>query len=961
MSGYRLEAPAGRRIDRGRPLRFRFNGRALTGYAGDTLASALLAQGVQLVARSFKLHRPRGIFGAGAEDPCGLVAIGEGPQATPNTRATEVALQEGLVARSTNCWPGVGFDLAAINGRLAPWLPAGFYYKTFMWPDWHLFEPAIRRMAGLGHAPAQADTGGQDVVSIATQVLVVGGGPAGVQAAMAAAQAGADVVLAWADVGAAHPAQAALAAAGVQVLPGTTVFGLYDHLLAGAVQMLPPGGPVAQRLWKIRAGCVVLATGAYERPMLFPDNDRPGVMLGAAVGRLAQEYGVACGRQVVLAANADSAYVLAGALQRAGVGVAALVDRRPAALRAADAVAPEGVEVLHDAALVGIRGSAAVRGVQLVQHGGAVRSLPTDLVASCGGWTPNVALFAQAGGGLRWDADAAMFVPHRVPPGLGVVGACAGQFGLAPAQDHASEVGRAAARGPAALAALTLPPVTGAGRMLADNAPAPAGLGRSRGKIFIDLQNDVTRADVALAARENYRAVEHLKRYTTTGMGTDQGKTSNVNALVQMGVQTDRPPEQVGTTRFRPPAKPVTLATLAAGRGGLRLRPLRRMPGHDWHLSRGATMEEFGGWLRPACYPQGREAMAQAALREAAQVRHAVGLTEGSPLGKIEIRGPDAGAFLDWMYVGTMSSLAVGRARYGALLNESGILVDDGIVARLAADRFWVNTSSAGAERIPQAFEDWMQRDLAHLQVTQTVVTSHWAQATVAGPRAWDLLQRAGFPDAIAPQSLPHMAVRDLTLDGVPVRVLRASFSGELGYEINLPASWALPLFERLWVAGQPLDVCAYGGEALQILRIEKGYIHVGTESDGATFPDDVGLAGAVARKASDFVGRRSLRSLAAQDADRMQLVGLVPADRRTPLPVGAHVATRPPPCVPEGYVTSACSSPTLGHPIALARLARGRQRLGERLRLFHRGAWIDAEVCAPAFVDPSGERLHGH
>ena len=951
MSGYRLPAPAGAWIDRSRTLSFSFNGHALQGHPGDTLASALLASGTVHMGRSFKLHRPRGIFSCGVEEPTGLLDVGDGARRTPNTRATDIALAQGLVARPGNAWPSLGLDVGALAARVSSLLPAGFYYKTFMWPGWRWFEPAIRRAAGLGHAAAVdagADPDGYDEVSAHVYTLVVGGGVAGLEAAIRAARAGHDVLLmegqprlggwtaAQGETGRACVAALAAEAAraGVRVETHCTVFGLYDHQLAAAVQTVDdgsgePGAGLRERLWKLRAEHLVIACGAFERPMLFPDNDRPGVMLASAVQRYAELYGVACGRRVLVAAACDSAYGVAHALRAAGMEVAAIVDHRAAS----GAEAPPGVALHRASAIAAVHGGRAVTGVTVIGHDGRARhEIATDCIAVAGGWTPAVNLYSMAGGKLRWDERASMFVPALELPFITVVGACAG--------------------------------LLDAGQVPADHQPSAAALtalGRRPGKIFVDLQNDVAASDVALAARENYRSVEHLKRYTTTGMATDQGKTSNVNALVLMGAHTQRTPPQVGTTKFRPPFKPVTINAIAAGRSGERTRPLKRMPGHAWHVGRQGLFEEFGGWLRPAAYPQAGESLEQAAQREALQVRRTVGLFEGSPLGKIEVFGPDAADFLDLMYVGTMSTLSVGGARYGLLLNENGVIVDDGIVARLAPCHFWVNTTSGGAERIALAFEEWLQCEYVNHRVLVTNVTSAWGNVTVSGPRAWTLLEAAGFDAALAPQAMPHMTLRETIHAGTRLRVLRASFNGELGYEINGPALNTGALLERLWAHGQNLGVVPYGVEALMIMRTEKGYLHVGGDTDGTTLPGDVGMDRGIAKKAANFVGRRSLLRPAALDVHRMQLVGLVPVDRRTRLPVGAHAVAPPgPPGTIEGFVTSSHESPNVGHPVALAMLQRGRSRLGERITVHHLGTAIAAEVVATPFFDTEAERLHG-
>jgi sarcosine oxidase, subunit alpha len=967
MSGYRLPSPTGAWVDRTQPLQFSFNGQIVSGFAGDTVASSMIAHGIVQVGRSYKLHRPRGIFTCGIEEPTGLLDVGIGPQCTPNTRATDVAARPGLVTRTGNAWPSMNFDLAALNSKFSALMPAGFYYKTFMWPHWHLFEPTIRRMAGLGSASEFPDTDRYDEVSRSADVLVIGAGAAGMQAAHSAARSGRQVLLleGAVQVGGwvvAQPGRAeneanellqSLITSGVEVLTRCTGFGIYDHGLVGAVQSVNHHG-LRERILKIRARQIIVATGAFERPMLFPDNDRPGVMLAGAVQQYAHRYGVACGKRVVVAAACDTAYAVAASLALAGIDVAAIVDHRPeSASRAARG--PAGVPVHFSSAIVAVAGTKAVHQVTIASHSGdAIRRIDADCVASAGGWTPAVNLYSMAGGKLRWVDEASMFVPDRPVAGVAVVGSCAGVFNLEAALEHAEAVGCGKA------AAI---PAGGLGFVPANSTPSEAAfskLGRSPGKTFVDLQNDVSASDVALAARENYRSVEHLKRYTTMGMATDQGKTSNINALVLMGSHTQRAPAEVGTTKFRPPFKPVTLNALAAGRNGARVRPLKHMPGHNWHREHGAELEEFGGWLRPAAYPSPGEGLIAAAQREALHTRTHVGLFEGSPLGKIELFGPDAGAFLDLMYVGTMSSLAVGQARYGLLVDENGVIFDDGIVARLADNHFWVNTTSGGVERVALAFEEWQQCEFLTHRVLITPVTSAWGNVTVAGPKAWKLLEAAGFDKSLAPDVMKHMTMRESTYEGVRTRVLRASFSGELGYEINLPALRTQALLDRLSDIGNTFQARPYGVEALNVMRIEKGFIHLGADTDGTSNPADVGLDRAIAKKVANFVGRRSLLRPSATDPSRMQLVGLLPIDRRTIPPVGAHIANQAPPAAIEGYVTSSCHSPILRHPVALAMLRGGNLRMGERITAFHMGKPIAVEVVKTSFFDPQGARLNG-
>jgi len=964
VSGFRLAAPAGLWIERAHPVTFTFNGRRLNGYRGDTLASALLANGVALVGRSFKLHRPRGIWSCGLEEPSSLVDVGAGRRYTPNVRATMLPIGEGLAARSVNCWPGVGFDVGALAGAFGALLPAGFYYKTFKWPSWHWFEPAIRRMAGMGRAPLEPDADTYEEAAASADVLIVGGGIAGLTAALAAARAGAATMLlsgsprlggglAWRDNPEVRELASAAAAAGVRILTRTIAFGIYDHNLVCACVTLRPDYAadaarqrLRERLWKIRARAVIAATGAFERPLVFPDNDRPGVMLAGAAEKYARAFGVACGRRAVIAAASDNAYAIAAGLRSAGVEIAALIDARDAS---PVSEAARDFQVVTAAQVTSVAGAHGVRGCRIAPGSGRRGfSVECDLLLNSGGYAPAVHLHSQAGGKLRWLAEGAMFVPDGGAPGVASVGACAGAFARAAAVSHAAEVGEALARGRSAPPA----PVGGVGKV------TPCA--RLRGKSFVDLQNDVSVDDVALAARENYRSVEHLKRYTTTGMGTDQGKTSNVNALALLGEFTGRAPAEVGTTRFRPPFAPVTLGAIVGRRVGALYRPLRHLPAEAWHVAHGALLENFGDWCRPAAYPRTGELLEAAAQREARAVRTSAGLLDGSPLGKLEVFGPDAARFLDLMYVGTMSTLATGQARYGVLLNENGTLVDDGIVARLGPEHFWVNTTSAGAERTAAAFEEWLQCEFTGLKVLVTPVTSRWANVTVAGPRAWEWLARAGFDAALAPAAMKHMTLRDSTLGSIPLRVLRASFSGELGYEVNLPADEAAGLLERLWTQADAVGGVLYGIEALQVLRVEKGFIHIGTDTDGTTLPGDVGLARGIERKAANFVGRRSLTRPAALDPDRQQLVGLTPVDGRTVLPVGAQVAPRSAPAPIAGRVTSSFMSPELGYPVALGLLARGKERLGEQLRVYHLGAETVARVVGLPFVDPQGGRVHG-
>jgi sarcosine oxidase subunit alpha len=968
MSGFRLPAPSGSRLNRAVELSFTFNGRAHRAFSGDTIASALLASGERLAGRSFKLHRPRGIFSCGVEEPNAIVDVMRDGRRHPNARATCVEVEEGLAAEPVNCRPSLRFDAGALTGLISSLVPAGFYYKTFKWPSWRFFEPSIRRMAGLGRVELTADRDRYDEVNVSVDVAVIGAGCSGLAAAISAAEAGARVLLmssapvlggtlAWADAQAIAPLASKVRDLGVQVLTRTTAFGLYDHNLVCAREFLasPATGAVRERLWKIRAGSVIAAAGAFERPMVFPDNDRPGVMLAGAADKYAHAYGVACGRRAVIAANCDRAYAVARSLAARGIEIEAIVDRRKES--EVDAGARSGAvakHVLFDSVIRAVRGARGVRGCAAGpadSSGGRALSLDCDLILSAGGLTPAVHLHSQAGGKLEWLQESAMFVPAGAHAGVASVGACAGIFEREVAMEHAAAVAAAMVRGELA----PMLPARGIGRSLENTHDA--GL---RGKQYVDLQNDVTANDIKLAVRENYRSVELVKRYTTTGMGTDQGKTSNVNAIAIMADQTRLSTAEVGTTKFRPPFVPISMGLIASRRAGALFRPLKRLTAQEWHQQCGGSFEEYGGWWRPASYPRPGESVESAARREARMTREAVGLFDGSPLGKLEVVGPDAGRFLDLMYVGTLSTLAVGHSRYGLLLHESGVIADDGVVARLGPRSFWVTTSSGGAERTAAAFDEWLQCEYPDMKVLVTPVTSSWDNVTLAGPKAWRVLEAAGVSPQLSPASCAHMSLRNAVIDGIEARVLRASFSGELGYEIYVPAGSAAALFARLHAIAAALGGTPYGVEALQIMRVEKGYIHIGTDTDGTTLPGDIGLASGVAKKQANFVGRRSLLQPASRDPDRLQLVGLIAADKRTLLPIGAQIAKTSPPSAGEGYITSSVHSDALGYPVSLVMLARGTERLGETVRAFHLGKPFTATVVDRRFFDPAGSRLNG-
>jgi sarcosine oxidase subunit alpha len=951
----------GGRIDRGRTVRFRFDGRQYEGHPGDTLASALLANGVRVVGRSWKFHRPRGVFSAGMEEPSALVRVGD----EPNRRTTDVPLVDGLVATSQHAWPGLGSDLAASVGWLAPLFPAGFYYKMFfrspaLWR--RLWEPLLRRMAGLGKAPHEPDPARVDKIHTQCDVLVVGGGPAGLAAALAAGRSGARVILAEAErelggsllrrpgeLGAWVEA-AALELAGrpeTRVLTDIIVFGRYD----GNYLMATERG--RHRLWHIRARRMVLATGAIERPLVFSGNDRPGVMLASAVETYTTRYAVAPGRRAVLFADNDDAYHAAAALSAAGITVVAIVDPRPGRGEAARLLAA-GMPHYAGQAVVGTAGRHRLRRITIRPITGGRRTrIACDLLAVSGGWNPAVHLFAHAGGRLRYDEARAAFVPEAAEPAIELVGAALGTFNLAACLAEGAAAGiRAAAACGFAANSPQLPEIPARGEAVPAGIWLPPGeRGRSS---FVDLHNDVTVADIALAAREGFTAIEHIKRWTTLGMGTDQGKTGNIPGLALLSRELGRAIAEIGTTTFRPPYVPVGFALLAGRERGERFDPVRQTSMHDWHAAAGAVFEDVGQWKRPRYYPRPGETMDRAVRRECLAARDAVALLDASTLGKIEVSGPDAARFLERTYVNRWRNLPVGRCRYGVMCRDDGMVFDDGVGIRLGPDRFFVTTTTGNAAAVLDWFEEWLQTEWPELDVFCTSLTEQYANATLVGPRSREML--ATLAPGLDLAAFPFMATRETELAGIPARIVRVSFSGELSYEINVPADAALALWERLIEAGQPYGITPYGTEAMHVLRAEKGYFITGQETDGSVTPLDLGIS----VKDDDFLGRRSLARPDMARPDRKQLIGILPDDADTVLPEGAQLVAEPNATAMIGHVTSSYFGARIGRSFALALVAGGRGRHGEPVWAYHADRTYAARICPPVFYDPEGHRRDG-
>ena len=989
--------PQGGQVNRQQKLHFSFNGRSYEGLAGDTLASALLANGVSMVARSWKYHRPRGILSAGVEEPNALVQLFEGARTVPNARMTEIALVNGLSARSIHATPSIEFDIGSVNSLFSRILPAGFYYKTFMASQkaWHFFEHFIRKASGLGESPQEADPDRYEKRFAFCDVLIAGGGLAGLSAALAAGASGARVILAdeqasmggWllssdAQVDGLPAAQwVAQAYAKLQampevmLLPRTTVFGYQDHNLLTLAErctdhLEAANGQARERMWKVRAKQVVLATGTHERPLVFSNNDLPGIMLSSAVSTYIRRYAVLPGKQAVVFTNNDTAYDAALALHAAGATVT-VVDARATPDGDLSARArQQGITILPGHVVVQASGGKAVSSVTLYainaqgELGAAAGTLPCDLVAMSGGFSPVIHLYCQSNAKAVWREDLACFIPGQPVQAQRSAGACQSPTDLAQCALQGTQAGTAAAVDAGLPAVDVVAPVVpsvnaGALRVLWE-VPHPRPSSRAPKK-FVDFQNDVGASDIHLAVREGFESIEHLKRYTAMGFGTDQGKTGNINGMGIAAGILGRSISQVGTTTFRPNYTPVTFGLVAGGELGDLFDPIRTTAVHDWHRQHGALFEDVGQWKRPWYYPKNGEDLHAAVAREVLAVRHGVGTLDASTLGKIDIQGPDAHVLLNWMYSNAWSKLAVGKCRYGLMLDENGMVFDDGVTVRLADNHFLMHTTTGGAARVLAWMERWLQTEWPHLKVYLTTVTDHWATTVVAGPKSRSVLQKictdVDFDDA----AFPFMSWRAGTVNGVAARIMRISFSGERSYEVNVPAAEGLSTWKAIHKAGAEFGITPYGTESMHVLRGEKGYIIVGQDTDGSITPMDLGM-GAMVTANKDCLGKRSLSREDTVRTDRKQLVGLLTESPQVVLPEGAQMTASADlsvtPVKMQGHVTSSYMSPTLGRSIAMAVLKGGHQRMGESVFLPLRdGRTVKATVCSPVFFDPQSER----
>ncbi len=990
--------PGKGRLTPARTARFTIDGRSLTAIEGDTVASAMLANGMHLAGRSFKYHRPRGILTAGPEEPNALLDVSrDAARRQPNVRATVQEVFDGMKIGTQNRWPSLAFDIGELNDFASPFFAAGFYYKTFMWPKsfWHsVYEPFIRRAAGLGVAPKEADPDHYSSRYAHCDVLVVGGGAAGLAAALSAAEAGAKVIVCdeQAEVGGAFHYDTSAIVDGqngydwaqsvaaklasmpnVRLLTRTTAFGYYNHNFVALAERVtdhlakPAKGLPRERLWQVRAKRVVLATGSIERHMVFANNDRPGIMLAAAGRTYLNHFGVAVGAKVGVYTAHDSAYEAAFDLKRAGVSVVAIVDGRE---KPGERVLAEarslGIDVLVGHGVVDTAGRLRIKSMTVRRNGGgASRKIEVDALLVSAGWTPSVHLFSQSRGKLKFDAVNDRFLPDVYAQECVSVGTCNGTDDLQAILDEASSAGAAMA---AAAGAAGAAPVQLSGSNVFDWTGGMIGAAEGAGpdttvKAFIDFQHDVCAKDIRLAVREGMHSIEHIKRFTTNGMASDQGKLSNMHGLAIAAEMLGRPIPQVGLTTFRAPYTPVTFGTLINHSRGDLFDPTRKTPMHFFEAAQGAEFEDVGNWKRAWYYPRAGEDMHQAVNRECKTVRDVAGVFDASTLGKIEVVGPDAATFLNLLYTNAWDTLKPGKARYGIMTREDGFVYDDGVVGRIAEDRFHVTTTTGGAPRVLQHMEDYLQTEFPNLKVWLTSTTEQWAVIAVQGPKARDII--APFVEGIdiSNEAFPHMSVAEGKFCGVPTRLFRVSFTGELGFEINVPADYGASVLEAVWNRAESMGACLYGTETMHVLRAEKGYIIVGQDTDGTLTPDDAGLAWAVSKKKADFVGIRGLKRPDLVKEGRKQLVGLLTKDPNTVLEEGGQIVAdpnQPKPMTMLGHVTSSYWSPNAGRSIAIAMVAGGRNRMGETLYVPMADKTIAVEVTDMVFFDKEGVRIHG-
>ena len=988
-------------IDQTTRVSFKFDGKTYFGFKGDTLASALLANNVHLVGRSFKYHRPRGIMTSGSEEPNAIVQINKNSSVTePNVRATEVEIYDGLEASSQNCWPSVNFDIGGINNFLSPLLPAGFYYKTFMWPAsfWEKYEYFIRKSAGLGQSPTEPDPDIYDHNYVHCDVLVIGGGISGIMAAKISAENNFKTLLLeerpnlggttiyqkndyfkindqyssdWLE----KEIEQIKNLKNLEIKTRTSVAAYhgYNYLLAreNLTDHLPlekKQNLIRQRLLKIRAKKVITATGSIERPLIFDNNDRPGIMLSSAIKKYADFYGVACGKENVLFTNNDTAYETAISLNNKGIKINAIIDiREQNKSDLTNEINKAGIKIYNSYTVINTKGYKKINKItimKLSKDGKTVTDSKIDINCDClgvsGGWTPAVHLFTQSGGKLKFDDNDNIFIPNKYPSDQLSIGSCNGNLEL---EDIISNIN-------VSLKNFLKIDKTNFENLKINSSKSiskrniwllPSNKTVSKTKAFVDFQNDATAKDIKLALREGFRSIEHVKRYTTTGMGTDQGKLGNMNALGIISDTSNVKMSDLGTTTFRPPYTPLTFGTIVGRNVGEFFDAFRKTPMHDWHVQHKAKFENVGQWKRAWYYPKGNENMHDAVQRESKAAREGAGILDASTLGKIDIQGSDASEFLNRVYTNAWSKLAVGKCRYGLMLNEDGMVYDDGVTTRLSENHYIMTTTTGGAANVLGKLEDYLQTEWPELDVYLTSVTDHYATASVCGPNSKKIISKIIPNLDLSDENFPHMSFKNAKIGNIKCRVMRISFTGEQSYEINIQANYGKSLWEKCMDAGNEFNITPYGTETMHLLRAEKGFIIVGQDTDATLTPIDLQMDWIVSKKKYDFIGKRSLyRSDTIRD-DRKQLVGILTDDPNEVLEEGAQIVadTSKKPVEMLGHITSSYFSPNLNKSIALGVVKGGKNMMGQKLFIPMKDKIINVKIADPVFLDKENKRLN--
>lgn len=970
-------------LSRAKTIQFTFDGVSYEALEGDTLASALLANGVHLMGRSFKYHRPRGVISAGVEEPNAIMGVSRDPaRHTPNVRASVQEVFDGMVATSQNRFPSLAMDIGAINNVFARFLPSGFYYKTFKWPAaaWNkLYEPIIRRSAGLGVSPTQEDPDRYSNRFAHCDVMIIGAGPAGLTAALAAGEAGKSVIIcdenpkagghllsdtavridgmSGADWAAAM-VQKLKSMDNVRLLTRTTGFGYFQQNMIGLSQRVtdhlsrPDAELPRERMWQIRAEEVILAQGAIERHMVFPDNDRPGIMMAASARAFLNKYGVAIGKSIAVYTSSDTAYDAAFELKAAGSDIVIIVDQRENISDDLLARAKElGISIRKNTRVTGTKGRLRISGITVCnKDGDKTQNFDCDALITSAGWTPSLHLYSQSRGKPQWDETVERFLPGQSPQNCISIGGCNGTDELAATLNEANLAGGGK------VAKLNVENATSTASGMIGEAAS------GKGKAFVDFQNDVTAKDIKLAVREGMHSIEHVKRYTTNGMATDQGKLSNMHGLSIASEMLEKPIPQVGLTTFRAPYTPTSFGAFVGHSKGVLFDPIRKTPIHDWAVEQGAEFEPVSLWQRAWYFPKNDENMHQAVDRECQTVRKIAGVFDASTLGKIEVTGPDAAKFMNILYTNSWDKLKPGRAKYGIMLREDGFIYDDGVVGRIAENRFHVTTTTGGAPRVLNHMEDYLQTEFPEMNVWLTSTTEQWATIAVQGPKAREIIEPLIEGLDISNENFSHMSVAECKVCGVPARLFRVSFTGELGFEINVPADYGRSVWDAIWANAEPLGACAYGTEAMHVLRAEKGYIIVGQDTDGTVTPPDAGLSWAIAKSKPDYVGKRGLQRPDLLAGGRRQLIGLKTKDPAKILEEGAQIVADPEQEIPMkmiGFVTSSYWSGTLNCSIAMALVEDGFNLTGQTLYVPMADETIEVEVAGTVFYDPKGERIN--